>query len=97
MTIDKHKHLPQRRFSEGMEHSRSLAASARAGSFADGMATAAIARVGSFADGLALRPGAPPARRIGSFGDVALPARTAPARRPRPVVTPRPRPRPRPA
>jgi hypothetical protein len=80
-----------RRFSEGMEHLPSLAASARAGSFADGMAMAAVPRAGTFADGLALRPDAPAARRIGSFGDVEPPVRRAPAwprlrvaRRPRP-------------
>jgi hypothetical protein len=73
------------RFSEGMEHFPSLAALARAGSFADGMTTAALTRVGTFGDGLALRPDAPAARRIGSFGDVEPPVRTAPVR-PRPRV-----------
>jgi hypothetical protein len=75
--------LRPRRFSEGMEHDPSLPASARAGSFADGMAMTAHARTGSFADGLALRPDGPSARRVGSFADRFVP----------PVETVRARPR----
>ena len=70
-----------RRFSEGMEHLPSLAASARQGSFADGMATTAVTRRGSFADGMALHEDALAARRFGSFGDTEPPA---PFARPRP-------------
>jgi hypothetical protein len=76
MTI--HTDLPQRRFSEGMEQLPDLAASARQGSFADGLAKPAVMRMGSFADGQALHPAA---HRIGSFGDTQPPVRRA--RRPR--------------
>jgi hypothetical protein len=85
MTTHTHTHHRPRRFSEGMEHLPRLAASARVGSFADGMAMAVVARAGSFADGLSLRPDAPPARRIGTFGDVG-PVRPARSRRPLPRV-----------
>ena len=86
--------LRARRFSEGMEHDPSLPASARAGSFADGMAMTAHARTGSFAGGQALRPDAPGARRVGSFGDGYLPAAEPVRARPR-VRPPRFQPRPR--
>jgi hypothetical protein len=70
-----------RRFSEGMEEMPDLAASARVGTFADGVALAVDARVGTFADGLALRPEAPAARRIGTFADSYVPpAETVPVR-----------------
>ena len=82
-----------RRFSEGMEHAPSLAASARVGSFADGLALAVDGRVGSFADGLALRPDAPAARRIGSFADTSVsPVEVAPERARLGVARGRPRP-----
>jgi hypothetical protein len=68
--MTKHIHHHTGRFSEGMEQVPPLAASHHIGTFADGMALTAIARIGSFADGLALRPDAPGARRVGSFGDV---------------------------
>jgi hypothetical protein len=67
-----------RRFSEGMEHMPDLAASARTGSFADGMARAVDGRAGTFADGQMLWPEAPAARRIGTFADsLTPPARVA--------------------
>jgi hypothetical protein len=82
-----------RRFSEGMEHTPSLPASARMGSFADGLAMSVDPRLGTFADGLALRPDATDARRSGSFADrFGPPVETVPAR-PR-VGVPRVRPRP---
>jgi hypothetical protein len=73
-----------RRFSEGMEHLPTLAASARVGSFADGVALVVDARAGSFADGQALRPDAPAARRIGTFADSHVPPTTTAPVRPRP-------------
>jgi hypothetical protein len=86
--------LRPRRFSEGMEHDPSLPASARAGSFADGLAMTAHARTGSFADGLALDADPQPARRIGGFADQYVPpaaVRPEPPRVGRPRVRPRPR------
>jgi hypothetical protein len=91
MTNDTHRR--QRRFSEGMEQMPELAASARPGSFADGMALAVDARVGSFADGQALRPDAPGARRIGTFADSYVrPVDVAPTRPRLGVARGRPRP-----
>ena len=81
-----------RRFSEGMERDPGLPASARVGSFADGMAMTAHARAGSFADGQALRPDAPGAVRVGSFADGYVPA-VEPVRAPPRVRPPRSRPR----
>jgi len=76
--------LQTRRFSTGMEYDPPLQASARAGSFADGMATTAHTRTGFFALGQALRPDAPGVRRVGSFGDTSwLAPKPSPAR-PRP-------------
>jgi hypothetical protein len=88
-----HNHLRPRRFSEGMEHDPSLLASARAGSFADGMAMTAHARTGSFADGLALWSDLPAARRVGTFADRVVPPVETVRTRPR-VGLPRVRPRP---
>jgi hypothetical protein len=71
--------LPQRRFREGMEHSPGLAASARVGCFADGLATTRPTRVGCFADGLATtRP-----TRVGSFADTFVPPAGPATARPR--------------
>jgi hypothetical protein len=90
MTIHTHQHTG--RFSEGMEQVPPFPASARRGSFADGMGVVTPVRVGCFADGQSLRPDAPSARRTGSFGDVAPPARTVRSRRRLRVVRGRARP-----
>jgi len=74
--MTKHMHHHTGRFSEGMERVPPAAASRQIGTFADGIAMTAIPRVGTFADRLALHPEAPPARRLGSFGDTQPPART---------------------
>jgi hypothetical protein len=79
----------RRRFSEGVEHFPALPASARVGSFADGLATSRPGRTGSFADGLARSV----PTRTGSFADTFGPRVAAGTVRPRfGVARGRPRP-----
>jgi hypothetical protein len=82
-----------RRFSAGVEHFPDLPASARAGTFADGMALMRDDRVGTFADGMLLRPDAPALRRVGTFADTSAPPAGATPARPR-LGVPHGRPRP---